>query len=221
MDTETMSRVFEPFFTTKERGRGTGLGMSTVYGLVTSTGGTIRVESENSRGTTFNVFLKRVDGPPTKTPGPTRVERAETKSGESRTVLIAEDNELVRGLARAVLADRGYRVLEASDGNMALEVSRGHDGPVHVLLADILMPQMGGRELFDRLSRERPGLRAVFVSGHAEDAFAKDGRLPPGTAFQEKPFGPEVLARKVRAVLDVRAPAAGRVPSSSDVNPEG
>jgi len=221
MDAETMSRVFEPFFTTKEHGRGTGLGLSTVYGLVTSTGGSIRVQSEKSRGTTFNVFLKRVDRPPAKTSRPAKVARTKPKSGRPRTVLIAEDNELVRGLARAVLADRGYRVLEASDGTMALEVSRGHDGPVHVLLADILMPRMGGRELFDRLSRERPGLRAVFVSGHAENAIAKDGRLPPGTAFQEKPFGPEALARKVKAVLDERVLAAGRGPSSSNVNPEG
>jgi len=204
MDAETMSRVFEPFFTTKQRGRGTGLGLSTVYGLVRNIGGSIRVKSDKSRGTTFNVFLKRVDGPPAKISQPAKVARAKPKSGGPRTVLIAEDNELVRGLARAVLADRGYRVLEASDGIMALEVGRGHDGPVHVLLADILMPRMGGRELFDRLSHERPGLRAVFVSGNAEDAIAKDGRLPPGTAFQEKPFGPEALARKVKAVLDER-----------------
>jgi len=221
MDAETMSRVFEPFFTTKELGRGTGLGLSTVYGLVTNAGGSIRVESEEGRGTTFNVFLKRIEGPAAKTPRPAPVARAETKSGGPRTVLIAEDNELVRGLARAVLVDRGYRVLEAANGSMALEVSRAHDGPVHVLLTDILMPRMGGREVFDRLSRERPGLRAVFVSGYAEDAIAKDGRLPPGTAFQEKPFGPEALARKVKAVLDERVPAAGRGPSSPDINPAG
>ena len=213
MDAETMYRVFEPFFTTKERGRGTGLGLSTVYGLVKNIGGSIRVQSEKSSGTTFDVFLRRVDTPPVKTPLAAPVELPQTERAGRHTILIAEDNELVRGLAKAVLADRGYRVLEASNGNMALEASRRHDGPVHVLLTDILMPKMGGRELFDLLSRERPGLRAVFVSGYTEDAIAKDGRLPPGTVFQEKPFGPEALARKVSAVLDERLPAAKAGPA--------
>lgn len=202
MDRETMSRVFEPFFTTKERGRGTGLGLSTVYGVVRNSGGHIWVESEESKGATFNIYLKRADGPPEEAPAPAPGEQVEASADDPETVLIAEDDDVVRDLASAVLSDRGYRVLEAPDGREALEVSRRHGGPVHVLLADVVMPGMGGRELFERLARERPGLRAVFVSGYAEDAIAGNGRLPPGTMFQEKPFGPEALARKVRAVLD-------------------
>ncbi|MHC4247550.1 MAG: PAS domain S-box protein [Planctomycetota bacterium] len=219
MDEQTMSRVFEPFFTTKERGRGTGLGLATVYGVVRNSGGHIWVESEESKGTTFTIYLKRVDGPPEEAPAPVRGDRAEASAGGSETVLIAEDDDVVRDLARAVLSDCGYRVLEASDGRKAMQASRSHAGPVHILLADVVMPGMGGRELFERLARERPGLRAVFVSGYAEDAIARDGGLPPGTAFQEKPFGPEALTRMVRAVLD--APAVGGPGSSTVPVPPG
>ncbi len=217
MDAETMSRVFEPFFTTKERGRGTGLGLSTVYGVIRNSGGRIWVESEESKGTTFSVWLKRVD----KLPVESSVGRQKKGhaaalhgnvaiTGGRETVLIAEDNAIVRDLARAVLSDCGYRVLQASGGEEALQICNVHRGPVHVLLADVVMPGMGGRELFDRLSRERPGLRAVFVSGYSEDATARGGWLPPGTAFQEKPFGPETLAQKVRMVLDWRPEGQAR-----------
>jgi CheY-like chemotaxis protein len=205
MDAETMSRIFEPFFTTKERGRGTGLGLSTVYGFVRDSGGRIWVESEELTGTTFHVWLQRVDAPAAASSPEQRTSAPREQkdgAGGDETVLIAEDNAIVRDLVRTVLVDCGYSVLEVSGGKEALDLCRSHAGPVHLLLADVAMPGMGGRELFDRLSCERPGLRAVFVSGYAEDAIARGGQLPPGTAFQEKPFGPETLARKVRTVLD-------------------
>src|SRR5213083_40879 len=197
MDAETAAHLFEPFFTTKEVGKGTGLGLATVYGIVKQSGGYIWVESELDRGTTVRIAFPVVaaSAPPREVP-PARVEV--TPAGE--TVLLVEDEEAVRRVAAKILTASGYRVLTAHDGPAALSAAARESGPIHLLLTDMVMPGMTGRELAERLVVVRPGTRVLYMSGYTEDAVVRE--TAAAHAFLQKPFEPETLARKVRDVLD-------------------
>ena len=199
IDALVQAHLFEPFFTTKPRGKGTGLGLATVYGIVRQSEGHVTVESTPGRGATFRIYLPRVEAPldPTESPSPVAAPAAGTE-----TILLAEDERLVRVLAQKVLERAGYRVLVATGGTEALAVAEHHDGPIHLLLTDVVMPEMNGRELARRLTAVRPGVRVLYMSGYADEAVAQHGVLDPGTAFLQKPFTPEALAKKVRGVLD-------------------
>jgi two-component system, cell cycle sensor histidine kinase and response regulator CckA len=198
MDATTRARVFEPFFTTKEQGRGSGLGLATVYGIVKQSGGFIWVYSEVGHGTVFKVYL-----PPAKTravPRPTDMRPRDTAHGWE-TVLLVEDEDAVRALAREVLRRHGYIVLEARHGVDALRVAERHPDTIHLMVTDVVMPHMSGRELAERLGTVRPTMKVLFMSGYSDHALMHR-ELGPGSAFLQKPFTPEVFARKVRHVLD-------------------
>jgi len=197
MDAETKARIFEPFFTTKEPGKGTGLGLATVYGIVKQSEGFIWVYSEPGRGTTFKIYLPRVDQPAEAlTPRP-----AAAAVRGSETLLLVEDEDALRSLLRELLESFGYAVLEASQGVDALRVAQEFPGTIHLLLSDLVMPQMTGRELADRLARRRPGIKVLFMSGYAAGA-APQHEIPPEAAYIEKPFTSDALATAVRALLD-------------------
>jgi signal transduction histidine kinase/ActR/RegA family two-component response regulator/HAMP domain-containing protein len=206
MDPVTQARIFEPFFTTKEQGKGTGLGLAVCYGIVKQAGGHVWVYSEPGRGTTFKVFLPRSieeEEPATV------LEGSDTPSiAGTETVLVVEDESVVRSLAVRALVDQGYRVLQAPDGQEALITSRAYEGEVHLLVTDVVMPGMNGKELADRLATERPGLRVLYVSGYTDHAVVRHGVLEEGIAFLSKPFDLRDLVRTVREVLD-----SGRVRS--------
>ncbi|MCP9495213.1 MAG: PAS domain S-box protein [Pyrinomonadaceae bacterium MAG19_C2-C3] len=199
MDAETQARIFEPFFTTKEAGKGTGLGLSTVYGIVKQSDGYISVYSEVGHGTTFKVYLPRVDE--VADPPVSNFPREESVRG-TETVLLVEDEEIVRSLARQILEMNGYKVLEATDGVAALRLCERNEEPIHLLLTDMVMPQMSGRELSERLSKLRPDIPVLYMSGYTDDALMRHGMLDANVAFLEKPFTPESLVSKVREVLD-------------------
>src|SRR5438046_1497274 len=199
MDDEIQAHLFEPFFTTKPRGKGTGLGLATVYGIVRQSGGHIAVDSAPGRGATFRISLPRADAPLDPTDRPTPVT---APAAGSETILLVEDEHLVRLLARKVLERAGYRVLVAAGGAEALDLAERYAGPIHLLLTDVVMPGMNGRELIRRLAPLRPDLRVLYMSGYADEAVAQHGVLDPGTAFLQKPFTPGGLADKVRGVLD-------------------
>ena len=199
MSRDVQTHLFEPFYTTKPRGKGTGLGLATVYGIVRQSGGHITVGSAPGQGATFRIYLPRVDSPLDALTGPKAI-RAPVAGTE--TVLLTEDDPLVRLLARTVLQRAGYVVLEAPGGKEALLLAEDHSGPIHLLLTDVVMPEMSGRELMRRLAERRPAVKVLYVTGYSEEAVAQHGVLDPGTAFLPKPFTPEVLARKVREVLD-------------------
>ncbi len=198
MDPETQARIFEPFFTTKKTGEGTGLGLATVYGVVRQSGGHIQVESRVGGGSTFRIFLPCATGQE-----PVLHEPARTACPTGReTILLAEDERWVRNLLAAHLKDLGYQVLMASDGSEALEVARGHPGGIDLLLSDLVMPRVDGRELARELRKTDPRLHVIFVSGYAGEGLAgKDFNLP-GAAFLPKPFSMQLLARTIREVLD-------------------
>jgi signal transduction histidine kinase len=197
IDAETRTHLFEPFFTTKGVGRGTGLGLATVYGIVKQFGGYIWVYSEPGHGSTFKIYLPeaRDEREPRAAPPP-------APRGGSETVLLVEDEATVRALARKALRAHGYTVLEARAGAEALDVRAGHAGPVHLLLTDVVMPGMSGRELAERITRAHQGTRVLYMSGYTDDAVLRHGVLERGTAYIQKPFTPDVLARRVREVLD-------------------
>ncbi len=199
MDSETQGRIFEPFFTTKEMGKGTGLGLATVYGIVKQSGGYIWVYSEPGYGTTFKIYLPR-----TEEAAETHAESAaQAKPLEgSETILVVEDDQNVRSLARKILERYGYTVLDARDPEDALEICRRHAGSIHLTVTDVVMPKMSGPELAEALHAIRPDLKILYMSGYAGAAIIKNGVLKPGTAFLQKPITPDTLARKVREVLD-------------------
>jgi two-component system, cell cycle sensor histidine kinase and response regulator CckA len=199
MDSETISHIFEPFYTTKEQGKGTGLGLSTVYGIVKQSEGSIWVSSQPGQGTTFRICFPRVEEQ-LEVVEPTR-STTRTASG-TETVLLVEDEELVRNLVRDILKQNGYFVLEAHHGTEALRVALQHSGPIHLLLTDVVMPQMGGRVLAQRLKSFRPTIRVLYISGYVDDATIQEGVSNPGTSFIQKPFTVETLSRKVRELLD-------------------
>jgi PAS domain S-box-containing protein len=199
MDEATQKRIFEPFFTTKEAGRGTGLGLSTVYGIVKQSGGSIWVYSEVGKGTTFKIYLPAVDAPAddlSKAAAPAR-----DLSG-SETVLVVEDDEQLLHLAERSLTARGYTVLAAYRGATALKISRRHRGTIHVLLTDVTIPDMDGRALAGTLRAERPEMRLLYMSGYADQAIVHHGVLDAAVAYLPKPFTTEAIARRVREVLD-------------------
>ncbi|MEW6542527.1 MAG: PAS domain S-box protein [Nitrospirota bacterium] len=199
MDPETQARIFEPFFTTKPVGEGTGLGLSTVYGIVKQSGGYVFVYSEPGRGSTFRIYLPRIDG------AAKPVERApseETAMGGTETILLAEDQPGVRTLVRETLASRGYTVLEARHGFEALMVANQSVAPIHLLLTDVVMPQMSGPELADRLRPIRPDMKVLYMSGYSDAAVVHHGKINPGTFFLPKPIEAAVLLRTVREILD-------------------
>jgi PAS domain S-box-containing protein len=198
MDSATQARIFEPFFTTKEPGKGTGLGLATVYGIVRQSEGHIRVVSEPRHGTTFKIYLPRVAAatPVAAQPTSTEVPRG------TETILLAEDADDLRDLIREALETHGYTVLAARHGGEALQLAGRHPAPIHLLVTDAVMPQMGGSELAERLRSERPGVKILYLSGHIDDPIVRHDVLESGTPFLQKPFMPEVLMRKVREVLD-------------------
>jgi PAS domain S-box-containing protein len=204
MDKETLAHVFEPFFTTKAVGKGTGLGLSTVYGIMKQSNGFITAESEPGVGSTFRVYLPRVDQSVNQVEVPVP---AETDFQGSETVLVVEDEDGVRSLITTLLARNGYTVLEASNGEDALDLCQHRSAPVHLLITDLVLPRMNGRELSERVAERCSGIRTLFMSGYTDDATLKDGVLENRAAFLQKPFSMETLLHKVREVLG-RAAAA-------------
>ncbi len=202
MDQETLSHIFEPFFTTKEKGRGTGLGLSTVYGVVKQSAGYILVESRPDAGTRFDLYFPRVPEAPE---GPAEAIEAEPRQEGSPTVLLVEDEEGLRALAAKVLTANGYSVLEAADAAEAFEVDERHEGRVDLLLTDVVMPGLSGRELAERLLVRRPGMRVLYVSGYPKETLGEQNVILEGTAFLQKPFTPSSLIRKIESVLATRA----------------
>jgi PAS domain S-box-containing protein len=204
MDAETQAHVFEPFFTTKEKGKGTGLGLATVYGIVKQSGGYIWVYSEPGHGTAFKVYLPRVQAPveTAKTPS-----LSDASARATETILLVEDQEGVREVAREFLEATGYQVLESRSPADAVRIAQEFSGEIHLLLTDVVMPEMGGRELADRVQRLRPQMKVLFMSGYTDDAIVHHGVLDPDTAFLQKPFARGSLEQKVREVLE--APRRG------------
>jgi CheY-like chemotaxis protein len=199
MSADVQTRIFEPFFTTKEVGKGTGLGLSTVYGIVEQLGGNVTFQSELGAGTSFSVSFPRID---LRTADPDPMGHGpRVATGGAETVLLVEDEAAVRALARRALEEHGYRVLVAGNGREALSVLALHEGPVHALVTDVVMPEMGGRELVERLCPARPEMRVLFVSGHADDASVRSGIDTYGAAYLQKPFALDALVATVRALL--------------------
>jgi PAS domain S-box-containing protein len=206
MTDKVKSRIFEPFFTTKEIGKGTGLGLSTVYGIIKQSGGYIWVYSELGIGSTFKVYLPAVDAPVELPSGTTQ----QPARRGTETVLLVEDEDGVRALMRQVLHKHGYNVLESRHGGEALLLCERHSGKIDLLLTDVVLEQMSGRELAERLIKVRPEMKVLYVSGYADDAIVHHGVLNAGVAFLQKPFTTEALARKIRYVLDGSARAASQ-----------
>ncbi len=202
MDTETQSHIFDPFFTTKEVGKGTGLGLSTVYGIVKQSGGSIWVYSEVGRGTTFKIYLPRVDD----------VDESEVAGDElgfaqrgSETILLVEDEDMVRELSKEILQEYGYAVITAQNGHEGLRICQEFQGNIDLMITDVVMPKMSGRQLAESIGSSRPGTRVLYMSGFTDDAVVRHGVLDDGVCFIQKPFSPEALAAKAREVLDRRA----------------
>jgi two-component system cell cycle sensor histidine kinase/response regulator CckA len=199
MDAETQARIFEPFFTTKERGKGTGLGLSTVYGIVKQSNGFIWIYSEPGKGTTFKIYLPRVPGEAARLSACAEV-KPDLRGAE--TVLLVEDEASVRTLACRILRERGYTVLEGSNGKEALRVAQEFAGEIHLVLTDVVMPEMSGKTLVTQIEAARPGIKALFISGYTDNAIVHHGILESNVAFLQKPFSADGLARKVREVID-------------------
>jgi len=202
MDDETLRRVFEPFFTTKESGKGTGLGLATVYGIVQQSGGVIEVRSEPGQGTTFHLYLPSIGAPAAEVSAP----EAMVDAGGSETILLVEDQAEVRAVATAVLAEKGYRVLEAASGAEALAWCDRYTGPIHLLLSDLVMPVMGGRQLAERVRALRPEVKVLYASGYPDEVIRPEEAGDGSPSFLPKPFTPEQLASKVRQVLGPPCP---------------
>ena len=199
MSEEVKAHLFEPFFTTKEVGKGTGLGLASAYGMVKQSRGSIYCYSEEGLGTTFKVYLPTVGG---DAKGIRPEMEGEEVPGGTETVLLVEDDQTVRELAARVLEKAGYTCMDAGSGDEALEQARHHSGPIDLLLTDVVMPRMSGRELAERITGTRPGVKLLYMSGYTDDAVVHHSVLEPGTAFIQKPFSPDSLARRVRDVLE-------------------
>jgi PAS domain S-box-containing protein len=214
MDAKTQARIFEPFFTTKEEGKGTGLGLAIVYGVVKQSEGHIWVYSELGKGTTFKIYFPRIDEP---------AQSAATDRGEAgslrgfETILLAEDSTLLRVLTCALLENNGYEVIAAENGIEAVKLAERCDRPIHLLLTDVVMPGMSGREVASYLTAKRPDMRVIYMSGYTNDVIAHHGVLDSGISFIEKPFSQETLMRKLREVLDRPEKVPGLITVSSDL----
>jgi len=202
---EHIGKIFDPFFTTKPVGQGTGLGLATVYGIVKQTGGFITVDSEIGKGTTFRIFLPRHKAEAAPAPEPERSTPRDITGQD--TVLLVEDEEAVRSFAARALKLRGYNVLEASGGEEALDLVRGHAGNIHLVITDVVMPNMDGPTLVRALKRLRPDIHVIFMSGYAEEAFRRNDEKAEDLHFLPKPFGLKQLAAKVKDVLSSAPPA--------------
>jgi nitrogen-specific signal transduction histidine kinase len=198
MNEETKSHIFEPFFTTKGPGKGTGLGLATVYGIVRQTGGGISVESEPGKGSIFRIYLPRESAPVDFTRAPLMPVE---KTDNFETVLVVEDEDIVRDLVCDVLEDQGYNVMCARDGIEALNMAEACDGPIHLLVTDVIMPHMNGHELAGKLSQLRPDMKILYVSGYSDNEIGDHGQLDPRYELLQKPFTPQTLARKIREVI--------------------
>ena len=199
MSEDVKARLFEPFFSTKEPGKGTGLGLATVYGIVKQSGGYIYVYSELGRGTTFKIYLPLIDDAVPS--GKSHADSKPMLKGDE-VILLVEDEDTVRSFARYTLQMQGYTVLEASEGEAALRIAEQHPGKIHLLLTDVVMPRMGGRQVAEQLVQARPGIKVLYLSGYTDDAVVRHGILEAEVAFLQKPFTPSTLIQKVRAVLD-------------------
>jgi signal transduction histidine kinase/CheY-like chemotaxis protein len=206
MDPKTKARIFEPFFTTKEFGKGTGLGLSTVYGIVKQSGGSVSVSSELGVGTTFRVYLPRMDSLP-ETALPT--EKAQKVEGGSQTILIVEDETALLQVTQASLEAAGYVTLAAKSPAEAIRVSENHPGPIHLMVTDVIMPGMNGAQLATHLSALRPEMKVLYVSGYTDNTIVRHGVLEPGLAFLQKPVSPRTLTMKVGELLSMVCMAAG------------
>ena len=200
MDADTKTRIFEPFFTTKPKGKGTGLGLAMVYGIVRQHGGNIEVYSEPGQGSRFNIYLPAVNEEPIELPKAKQIPPKLPTGTE--TILLVEDEPTVRVVASKVLKKLGYRVLEATNGGDAMIASQSHPEKIDLLLTDIVMPGMNGRELADTLQPQRPDMKVLFTSGYTEDYIVHHGVLKEGVHFIGKPYSPHALAVKVREVLE-------------------
>ena len=198
MDAATRAHVFDPFFTTKPKGKGTGLGLAMVYGIVKQSGGAIWLYSEPGRGATFKIYLPRADEPT----APHEPLKAPTSVTGTETILSVEDEEPVRTITRKMLEKRGYRVFSAATGQEALRIVEEHPGSISLLITDVIMPAMSGRVLAEQLQQIQPELQVLYVSGYTDEAIMQHGVLAEGVNFLQKPFTGEALARKVRQVLD-------------------
>jgi two-component system, cell cycle sensor histidine kinase and response regulator CckA len=199
MDAETQARIFEPFFTTKTKGKGTGLGLATVYGIVKQSNGFIWVYSESGKGTTVKIYFPKIES------GEAQVQSegaAELEQGGTETILLAEDEEAVRLLTSRILRDKGYHVLEAAEGLQALRIAQDYEGKIDLILTDVVMPGISGATLVARLRAQRPGIRALYLSGYTDNAIVHHGMLDANIAFLQKPFSVDGLLRKVRVVLN-------------------
>jgi len=205
MDEKTMARIFEPFFTTKEEGKGTGLGLATVYGIVHQSGGTVNVYSEPGQGSTFRVYLPRIEGDVATEAGAAVV----AAPGGTETVVLVEDAEALRLLVRELLENAGYRVLDADSPDKALSMVESTPGPIHLLLTDMVMPRMNGHELARRIAALKPEARVVFMSGYSDQTMGDQGTLPPGVLFLQKPFTVDALLKIIRRALDAAPPIDG------------
>jgi len=199
MDVQTQSHIFEPFFTTKPPGKGTGLGLSTVYGITKQSGGYISVESEQGKGSTFKMYFPVAEKDiAAEAPHPPALPHADG----NETILIVEDEAALLSLVEASLRKRGFKVLVATTGEDAEAIARRHDGPIHLLLTDVVMPQTSGRDLAARICEVRPQTRVLWMSGYSDDTIAHHGMLEPGLHFMQKPFTPASLVEKIREILD-------------------
>jgi CheY-like chemotaxis protein len=212
MTPETKAHMFEPFFTTKEKGKGTGLGLATVYGIVKQSGGSIWVYSEPGQGTVFKVYLPSViESPVAAVPAKTE---ADFDLG-AETVLVVEDEEGVRSLIGFALESAGYKILQTAEGESAVSICEKHDGPIHLLLTDVVMPKMSGPVVAEKVSALRPGIKVLYMSGYTDDAVVRHGVLTQDMPFIQKPFSPITLRKKIREVLggkgeaDLRSEEAG------------